>query len=459
MTESTAPVSASRSPVDVPRLSRDPSFWGITITQFLGAFNDNLFKQLVLLLCIDYITVAQTDYQPKAVGLFTLPFVLLSGISGYLSDRLSKSGIIVWCKAAEIAIAALAMLTFFVSHDDPGLRLTLLMVVLCLLGAQSAVFGPSKYGILPDLFREEDLPVVNGAIQMTTFLAIILGMAAAGFSKEWFRGDLWIVSAIGMGIAVFGTLTSLLIRRTKAVSPQLRFEPYALAIPKETLLYLKRDRVLIIVLIVASLFWFVGGVVQQVLNSYGKLQLQVGDVRTSMFGVFIAGGISVGCLLAGRLSGHRINFRLVTWGTWGMIVSLTMLLILGLQAPDMVTNPDVRPPVPFADLMFCESWVEFFSRLAFLALGVSAGFFIVPLQVFIQTRPPETQKGRMIGAMNLINWMFILLSAVFYFAGMACFQQWNLPISHLFGVLIVVLVPVVIWFHPQASAHFRDDAA
>ncbi|MEX0727873.1 MAG: MFS transporter [Planctomycetaceae bacterium] len=459
MTETTAPPSPSSASAEIPRLSRDPSFWGMTVTQFLGAFNDNLFKQLVLLLCVDYYTIAGFDYQALAMGVFALPFVLLSGFSGFLSDRWSKSRIIVWCKVAEIAIAAFAMLAFFLGRENPGVQLFGLMVVLCLLAAQSAVFGPSKYGILPNLFREGDLPIINGAIQMTTFLAIILGTAAAGFSKEWYREHLWIVSAFGMVIAVAGTFTSLLIRSTKAVSPNLKFEPYSLAIPQETLVYLKRDRALVVVLLVASLFWFVGGVVQQIINAFGKQQLQVGDIRTSMFSVFIAVGISIGCLLAGKLSGHRINFRLVTWGAWGMIASLSVLTVLGLQSPEMVTDPALRPPVALSELFATESWIEFLSRLAFLTLGLAAGFFIVPLQVFIQTRPPETQKGRMIGAMNLINWIFILGAGAFYSAGSIGLLAGNRPISHLFGTLALVLIPIAIWYRPHAAAHFRDDVS
>lgn len=457
MTEAAAPVIPPEKNVDIPRISHDPSFWGMTITQFLGAFNDNLFKQLVLLLCVDYISTSEVDYQPYAIGLFALPFVLLSGFSGFLSDRWSKSRIIVGCKFAEIGIAALAMLAFFVGQDDPGMRLIGLMIVLALLAVQSAVFGPSKYGILPDLFRDDDLPIINGAIQMTTFLAIILGTAGAGFCKEWLRGSLWMVSAFGMAIAIVGTLTSLMIRRTVAVSPGIKFEPYVLAIPKETLQYLKRDRVLVIVLLVASLFWFVGGVVQQIINAFGKLQLQVGDIRTSMFSVFIAVGISIGCMLAGKLSGHRINFRLVTLGTWGMIAGLAVLTLLGLQSPEMVTEPEVRPPVGFSEVFVTESWIELIARLAFLELGVSAGFFIVPLQVFIQTRPPETQKGRMIGAMNLINWIFIFAAGAFYSAGSAGLLSTDRPISHLFAVLALVLIPVAIWYRPRAAAHYRDE--
>ncbi|MFN0198090.1 MAG: MFS transporter [Planctomycetaceae bacterium] len=456
MTDQTPHVSPA---ANAPKLSRDPSFWGITITQFLGAFNDNLFKQLVLLLCIDYKQFSKIDLQPKAIVFFTLPFVFFSGFSGYLADRLSKQRIIVFCKFIEIGIAGLAMWVLLTKSGDPGERLSWSMLVLFLMGTHSSLFGPAKYGILPDLFRTSNLPNVNGIIMMTTFLAIILGTALAGFSKDWFRDQLWVVSAMGMVIAVVGTWTSLLIRRTTAVQPQLKWEWSSLAIPHETWQFLKRDRALVIVLLVASLFWFVGGATQQIFNSYGKQQLQIGDSRTSLLGVFIALGIMIGCLLAGRLSRHRINFRLVTSGTWGMILSLLGLMMLGLFSPNMVTVPPVRPPVPLAELISCESWIEFFSRIGFLILGLSAGLFIVPLQVFIQTRPPENQKGRMIGAMNLINWIFILFSAAFYFAGAEVATRWGFAISYLFGSLAVILIPLALWYRPKGESPSTGNPA
>ncbi len=163
-----------------PTLIKDKSFWGLAVTQFLGAFNDNLYKQLVLLLAVPVGAAAVlngqeqkgADLQGWALFLFSIPFVLWSGFAGYLSDRFSKQPIIWMCKVAEIGISLLA-LAAFLCYDWSGMIGT--WTVLFLIGTHSAFFGPGKYGILPELFRTRDLATANGIILMSTFLAIIFG--------------------------------------------------------------------------------------------------------------------------------------------------------------------------------------------------------------------------------------------------------------------------------------------
>ena len=215
MSVSTDPAPSSTHADVRPTLWRDRAFAGMTATQFLGAFNDNLFKQLVLLICLDYAAASKLEgdpFQPWAQGLFALPFVLFSGFAGWLSDRNSKRTIVVLCKVAEIAVMAAGLFVFimFASGNRDGLLFGLL-AVLFFMGAQSAFFGPSKYGILPELFRAGDLPAANGIVQMTTFLAIIGGTAVCGFFKDALQspGGLWPCVLI----ASIGTLTALMIRK------------------------------------------------------------------------------------------------------------------------------------------------------------------------------------------------------------------------------------------------------
>ena len=230
----------------LPALSRDISFLGMTVTQFLGAFNDNLFKQLMLLLSL---RIADQDRQPIAMFVFSVPFVLFSGYAGYLADRYSKRVIIILSKMAEILAMLLGLLAFamFGSWGFPGL-----LLVLFLMGTQSAFFGPGKYGILPEMLRPKDLPAANGVVLMTTFLAIIMGAVAAGFSSDRMLGSqlpvtetahrLWIGSLVCVGIAVIGTLTSLPIRSVPPAVPGLQFTPAALSLPVESRVLLRQDR-------------------------------------------------------------------------------------------------------------------------------------------------------------------------------------------------------------------------
>ena len=173
-----------------PPLLRDRSFWGLTLTQFLGAFNDNVFKQIVLLLALPVVAKAANqeaiqsneDLQGWATFTFSIPFVLFSGLAGYLSDRYSKTPIIVASKVAEILVMLLGLAAFYY-YGSAGMFGT--WTVLFLMATQSTFFGPGKYGILPELFRPSDLARANGLILMSTFLAIIFGVTFAGTLMKW----------------------------------------------------------------------------------------------------------------------------------------------------------------------------------------------------------------------------------------------------------------------------------
>ena len=268
-------------PVDRRRLTRDGSFWAVVLTQYLGAFNDNVFKQLVLLICVDYVVqhnLVNDPFQAVATALFAVPFLMFSGLAGYLSDRNSKKHIVVLSKVAEIVVMTAGMFAFLLGTFGSAHLIALLMIVLCFMGTQSAFFGPSKYGILPEMLHEEDLPVANAVIQMTTFLAIILGIALAGVLKQFFDDRLWVISAVCIVIAVIGTVTSLMIRRTPVANAELQFSLSCLAIEKHAWRLIRSDRLLFWVLIIYALFWFAGGVVLTTVNFVGKTNLALATV-------------------------------------------------------------------------------------------------------------------------------------------------------------------------------------
>jgi MFS family permease len=467
----TSPASAN---VDRrPALWRDPAYHGMNFTQFFGAFNDNLFKQLVLLICVNFAG-ENTDYQTYAQGLFALPFVLFSGFAGFLADRISKQRIVVAMKIAEVGVM---LAGFFVFRTTSGQLLWLLCLVF-LMGTHSAFFGPPKYGILPELFRESDLPQVNGMIQMTTFLAIICGAALAGFIKEWFGNRLWLGSAMCIAIAVVGTLTSLLVRRTPIARPGLPFTPGALFISRETWRMFRQDRPLLHVLLISSLFWFLGGVIQPAVNSFGINQIEYGDARTSAMVVCMALGIMFGCLWAGAASKGRIRYGFVTIGAWGIVGCLSGIAFLGADAGsvkassrpaiDAATSsasparPDASSPVNSAtdertpesvlDVLVAKSRFEWIVRGMLVGVGLFAGFFYVPLAVFMQVRPPAELKGRMIGAMNLANWIGILIAAVFYGVMQhVCVDVLHVRLSWIFAASALVMLPVALFYRPGRS--------
>jgi len=421
-------------------LKRDVAFWGMTFTQFFGAFNDNLFKMLLLLLCVDYaesVGGKVGTYQVCAQITFALPFVLFSGISGYLSDRTSKRKIVILCKVGEIAV----MVAGLIALRAPGIAA--LYVVMFLMSTQSAFFGPAKYGILPEMLRDSDLPPANGVVQLTTFLAIIFGGALAGYMKEWFDPDIWLISAACVVVAVAGTLTSLLLRRTPVARPGLPFNNEMMWINVEMRALLKQDRTLLMALLMSSLFWFLGGSVQQIVTAYGKRQLALGDAGTSELFVATSLGIGIGCAIAGSISKNRVNFGLVRLGAWGIIVSFVMLAGIGANLL----------PVPRVPASYVALFVQ----------GLFCGLFIVPIQVFLQVRPPAEKKGQMIGTMNLTNWIGILFSAGFYFA---CYEGISsilpdanpVPISWSFLATAIIMLPVALCYRP-ADVDLSEQAA
>ena len=468
---------------DRPSLLRDRSFWGLNLTQFLGAFNDNLFKQLVMLLCLEQARTGGRDLQGLAMVLFALPFVAISGYAGFLSDRHSKRSIIVLCKLAEVVIVLLGMIGF-VSGSLP-----FLLAVLCLMGVHSAFFGPSKYGILPEMLRTEDLPRANGMILMSTFLAIIFGLSAAGFAKQQFATTLWLASLPCLVIAVSGLVTSLAIRQTPVAQPGLRFEFSSVAMAPDTRQLLRTNRTLLGVLIMSSVFWFVGGTIYPpAINALCKEQFHFDDLFTGMMAASTGVGIAIGCVAAGLLSKDRVRGWIVRMGAWGLTVSLLLLALPGpgwnaarneirvpkqqiqAQAVEVVAvagepaakqEPEERADRPVGNDGPAVMRQAFYrgtmlgpygSALALISVGLFAGFYSVPLQVYLQANAPVEQKGRIIGALNLLNWIGIAGAGIIYDIGRVILvDTLKLPNATMFGFAAALMLPVALFYKPPES--------
>lgn len=474
---------------NLPTLGRDRAFYGMTVTQFLGAFNDNLFKQLVLLFCLDVKAMTGDDYQSWAQAIFAIPFVLFSGIAGWLADRYSKRVIVVLAKVVEIVIMALGMLVFLYGSSVPRETLMLLFVVLGCMSLQSAFFGPPKYGILPELFRDSDLPPANGIFQMTTFVAIIMGGAIGGIGKQYLGDQLWIMSACCVLLAVIGTGTSFFVRRTPIAYPGLKFQPSMLVMHRTVFQLLRKDFFLVKVLAVMTLFWFLGGVMQIAANELGKLRLGLSDGRTSIIMSGVAFGIAVGCGAAAKLSHHRINFKLVIAGAWGIFIAMTLTAIIAGTAPTpdlshLTNSDDVTPDLKETDdvaesltalserieqeesvvsMLFTASLREWAVRFSLALAGMAGGLLIIPLQVVVQTRPPDNLKGRIIGSMNLITWIGILGSAAFFGLSSMTLKQiaesqqlGYQPVEYVFAALALIILPVALFYRPHADESAHD---
>ncbi|MCH2200789.1 MAG: MFS transporter [Fuerstiella sp.] len=449
-------------------LAASPIFAGVVVTQFLGAFNDNYFKQILLLKCVEFerITTEKTgsgiDLQPYAMIAFALPFVLLSGLGGYVSDRFSRQRVIVLCKVGEIAVMASALVVLLMGDLSTYSQLALLIGVLAMMGGQSALFGPSKYGILPELFSRNQLLPVNGAVQMTTFLAIIFGMALAGIALDVLDESLWYASVIAVGIAFAGTLSALLIRRTRPTDPELPLRLEMLFVPRETWRLILNRPGLRNCLMMAMLFWFIGGVTQPAVNSLGELAYGLSKTRTSLLVASVGVGIVFGCLTAGifnRNPGDGSTW--VTVGGWMIVLALIVMTVLSSGLAGSPRPSDAQEAIMAAILQ--ADRIEWLLRGGLFFLGFSAGVFVIPIQVYIQAAPPANQKGRVIGALNLLSWTGIVVSAVFIkisnavadtFAG----AESAYGLRYLvFAALAVVMLPGAIFFRLDSRSHSRSD--
>ena len=360
--------------------------------------------------------------------LFAAPFLAFTGFAGYLADRYSKRTIVVSCKVAEIGVMAFGGIAFYRYGIDHSMWH--LYAVLFLMATHSAIFGPAKYGILPEMLRDEHLPRANGFMLMTTFLAIIFGTAVAGILLKKFPDRLWIGSAACMGIAVTGTIASLLVRHTAPANPRLKFSLEAIAVPRDMIDLLKSDRPLSMALLVSSIFWLLAGMVPSAVNSLGKIVLGVGDELTSYLSAMIGVGIAVGCAIGGIVSKGKIDFRLLRIGSIGLLVGLAAVAIPAhgdvtklLDANGELTHvPGIGEST---------QWLGYpLSMPTMLILGAFTGLFAVPLQVFMQARPPKDKKGRMIAVMNQANWVGILMAAGLYWVLTLLIEWCAWPRSH-----------------------------
>ncbi len=432
---------------------KDRAFWGYIVTQFCGAFNDNLFKQLMLLLAIptavavvaDQPNVAppkEGDLQGLATVIFGLPFVIFGGLAGWLADRTSKRTVMIACKVAEIFIMTLGLLAFLAV---PRLGMAGLWIVLFLMGIHSTFFGPGKYGILPEMISGKDLAKANGLVGMTTFLAIIFGTALGGILKDLLApsdaahpgvtaaSGLWRASFVCIGVAVFGTLTSLLLRKTKVADPNVPLNADALFIPSATRSLLGTDKPLVGALFASCAFWFLAGLALQSVNALGKSQLGLSDTRTSLLTSIISIGIAAGAVIAGMISRGGADPRLVRIGNWGVLACCAMLA---------VTIPGKGHLLGF--------WG---SIPMLILLGAAAAFFAIPVQVFIQSRPPQDMKGRTIAFMNQANFLAIVLAGASYLLIDWLLRTMEWPRSAAFAIMAIVYLPVALLYHlPEPAA-------
>ncbi len=293
---------------------------GFLWTQFLGAFNDNLFKIAVSILAVRMAAGGDAGRNLSLVGgIFILPFLLFSGYAGQLADAYSKRTVLVVTKSLEIVAALLGLFAFMMGH------LEITFAVLFLFAVQATFFSPAKYGILPEILPDRDLSRANGLLEMTTFVAIVAGTAIGSYLLEVWKGQLWLLGIAVVAIAVTGSLTSFSIPRVPAAAPGVRFRWNPFGEIVDGMKRLRGDRVLWPTVLGISYFWFLGALLQLVTVLFGTQILQLDGRWIGLLNAFAAIGIGVGSMVAGRLSGDKVELGLAPVGSIGMGVFALLL--------------------------------------------------------------------------------------------------------------------------------------
>jgi MFS family permease len=281
-------------------------------TQFLGAFNDNLFKIVVSMLAVQMAAGSAAGRNLSLVGaIFILPFLLFSGYAGQLADIFSKRTVLVVTKSLEVLTALLALAAFVVG------RLEITFVVLFLFALQATFFSPAKYGILPEVLPDRDLSRANGLLEMSTFVAIVAGTAIGSYLLEIWRAELWLVGVMVVAIAVVGTTTSFGIPRVGPAAPGARMRLNPMGEIVDGMKRLLGDRVLFLTVIGISYFWFLGALLQLVTVLFGTEILKLDGRWIGLLTAFAAIGIGIGSVVAGRLSGDKVELGLAPLGSIG----------------------------------------------------------------------------------------------------------------------------------------------
>ncbi len=349
----------------------------LLVAQFLGAFNDNAWKLIVTLLAIAAATTGLAGDAAEAAAhhetslafvVFLLPMLLVSLPAGTLADRLSKRTVILWTKALEVVLMAAATAILLLYPGDRDMAL----VVVAMMGVQSGVFSPAKYGILPEVLPHDRLSAGNGRLEMWTFLAIVLGTAAGGLMLQATHGYEWVAAALLLVLACAGLLAARGIPRVAAA----RADGGVIATVRDGWSAVRGDRTIWLSILGLALFWAVASALGQNVLVYSKLALGLSDATAGLPMAAVGIGIGVGGVAAGKLSNGKVELGLVPLGAVGMAL---FALLLGIVTP------------------------RFWGTLALMAaLGMSAGLLLVPLNSLLQWRAPRDRRGSVIALSNVL---------------------------------------------------------
>lgn len=366
------------------------SFIAMAVTYFLGAFNDNFFKQAALLLAV---SVGMSELQSSATMLFSLPFMLFSAYAGWFADRFSKGKVVVWAKILEL----LAMLIG--AYGILTLNWNCVLTMVFIMSAQSTLFGPAINGSIPELYPKEYVITANAILKLVTTLAILAGIALAGIGLD----QTWVATAIPfgrvlvactvVGVASVGLLASFGVVKRKASGNTKSFPWFGPVQSLVGLASLRNDPLLLTCIAGDAFFYLISSLVVLVLNVFGLVQLHLSATMTSLLAVALMIGVCCGSFVAAKVASGK---------NWPRVMGpAVFIMACGLIATYLssLVHSQVSLILVFVSLVVA---------------GLGGGLFLIPLTSFIQIRPRGQEKGKVIGIANFTAFSGIFISGILF---------------------------------------------
>jgi len=403
-------------------------FLPVFLVQFLGAFNDQVYQKAFVAL-ITYRLAEQVEIPIAllgviASGLFILPFAIITPTAGQIADRVDKARMMRLVKAWEIVVMSLAVVGYYTQD------IVFLYFVLFLMGAQSAMFAPIKYSVLPQYLNRSELVGGNGLVQGFTFLAIIFG-TILGNELILTESGVLIVSITVVGVALVGFLASLF---TPSAPPTGVAQPVDWVFPRaiwQLVGTVRRNRPAFRAILAISWFWFLGATFLSLLPAYAKEELGVDE---GVLTVLLAGfsvGVAIGALLSERITRGRIGMEIAPIGAIGLaVMAVELWFATPVRAsPDLLTRAEF-----FAD------WTGWRILVDFVVLAAFAGLYVTPLNAVLQAESPDDRRASYIACSNVVDASFMVGSAIV----VAILVALGLPTTEVLVVLTLTGLPVAL---------------
>ncbi|MEN8291692.1 MFS transporter [Acinetobacter radioresistens] len=415
-------------------LLRSRRFLPMFLTQFFGALNDNIYKQ-GLLLVITYGWIHQQGVPVSTLNnlaalLFILPYFIFSATAGQIADRYERSRLVRMIKILEIMIMLIGSAGFLMGN------LWLLLLALFMMGTHSTFFGPIKYAILPEILKPQELMSGNALFQSGTSIAILMGMILGGAVISISQGNLFWISLTVVVIACLGYLTSRFILPQKVSAPDLQIDWNFFRTSFQTIQYAKSLPLIFTILLGNSWYWFYGATYLTQIPQLTQQNLHASENVVSLLLTFFSVGIGVGSLLCRKIGGSEVNIKMVPVGAVGLTIFALYF------AGSLMFVPEHTGEMLSLSDFFHQGWVYYHVMLAVTLLGISGGFYIVPLYAMMQAYSPRSHRARVVAANNILNAVFMVSSAIFSILILSILK---IDIKILFVITAVLSAIFTIW--------------